>query len=1011
MILRTAALAACFLCACVQADQPTSPPNVITVFIDDMGWADLSCFGGKDVATSNIDRLADEGLRLTNFYVNSPICSPSRTALTTGHYPARHRITSYLARRELNTKRGMAQWLDRNAATLPRMFSASGYRTGHFGKWHMGGQRDVGEAPLVTEYGFDESLTNFEGLGPRVLPLCDSYDGSPLKRHDLGSEKLGRGPIEWENRTNITRRFVQQAIQFVDQSVADQKPFYINLWPDDVHSPFYPPEALRGDAAKRTLYQGVLKEMDNQLGQLFDRVREDPKLRDNTLIVLASDNGPEPGAGQSGPLRGFKGQLFEGGIRSPLIVWGPGLVESSAAGTVNETTIVSSIDVVASLVHLCRLFMPKGYACDGENLLDVLLGKSNAQRSQPLFWRRPPDRPGTHDEPFPDLAVRDGDWKLLCDVDGSNVQLYDLSQDISEQHDIATEHASIVNRLQAAVLTWNATLPVDGVGTADSPQKRGNNARGNKTRRKTGSLRPGKFVNPIAEGADPSIVRDGDRYLWCQSEGNVGISIWDSDRITSMGRKHVVWNAPASGPISKQVWAPELVKLDDRWYIYFAASDGDNANHLTYVLESKTADPLGDYELHGPLYTGDHFDSKAENIWAIDMIAMEHRGRRYAIWSGWSDPTNNLQYLYIAAMKSPTELAGPRVKICESDDYLWERTEETIGTRGLHEGPQPIWRGDRKFLVYSCGASWLPTYKLGMLELIGSDPLDPGSWKKLSKPVFQSTATTYGVGHGGFVQSPDDGQWWHVFHAKRDRRPGWRRVIHVQPMTWNDKGMPEFGRPIDAGKPLDLPSGAVTVANTRDFSWDLVDASSLDQLDYFGHHQLLRHSRRGIELGVTVDEPVNMYRSGEKLLVRDADFDDLEIEVTFSFESGDRDGGVLFRTTAASVGYDSQRGYFAGLVPRRGTVVLGKMDGQSWHHLADAEVDIDIDVDQPQTLRVRAVGDKMEVFVNGQPVPSISVRDSQFARGSVGIRVVDTHVQFHRLQSKSVSKNRDGARN
>jgi len=129
-------------------------PNVITMFIDDMGWQDLSCFGGSDIRTENIDRLAENGIRFTNFYVNSPICSPSRTALTTGQYPARHRITSYLANRQKNKERGMAQWLDRSAPTLARMLEQRGYATGHFGKWHMGGQRDVGEAPLITEYGF-----------------------------------------------------------------------------------------------------------------------------------------------------------------------------------------------------------------------------------------------------------------------------------------------------------------------------------------------------------------------------------------------------------------------------------------------------------------------------------------------------------------------------------------------------------------------------------------------------------------------------------------------------------------------------------------------------------------------------------------------------------------------------------------------------------------------------------------------------------------------------------------
>ncbi len=139
-------------------------PNIVTVFIDDMGWSDLSCFHGDRVQTEHIDALAAEGIRFTNFYVNSPICSPSRVALSTGQYPHRWRITSYLAARKLNRSRGVAQWLDPKAPMLARQLKAAGYATGHFGKWHMGGQRDVGEAPLISEYGFDQKLDQLRRL-------------------------------------------------------------------------------------------------------------------------------------------------------------------------------------------------------------------------------------------------------------------------------------------------------------------------------------------------------------------------------------------------------------------------------------------------------------------------------------------------------------------------------------------------------------------------------------------------------------------------------------------------------------------------------------------------------------------------------------------------------------------------------------------------------------------------------------------------------------------------------
>ncbi|RYD24761.1 MAG: glycosyl hydrolase family 43, partial [Verrucomicrobiaceae bacterium] len=209
------------------------------------------------------------------------------------------------------------------------------------------------------------------------------------------------------------------------------------------------------------------------------------------------------------------------------------------------------------------------------------------------------------------------------------------------------------------------------------------------------------FVNPIAEGADPWVTRHGDKYVWCFSEGNRGISVWLSDRLNSIGTRTVVWKAPETGPYSKEVWAPEMHFLDGKWFIYMAADDGNNANHLAYVLESKTADPLGPYEIHGPLATGDGADGKSPNIWAIDMTVLEHAGKRYAIWSGWDKPGTDKQFLYIAPMKNPYELAGPRVLLTDNDTYLWERTEEREGSRGLNEGPQILKHGDKTFITYS----------------------------------------------------------------------------------------------------------------------------------------------------------------------------------------------------------------------------------------------------------------------------------------------------------------------
>jgi len=445
-----------------QVNAAGAKPNIIVILIDDMGWGDFSCFGNKEAQTPNVDRLAREGIRFTQFYVNSPICSPSRCALTTGQYPQRWHITSYLNNRADNARRGVANWLDPKAPTLARQLQQAGYATGHFGKWHLGGQRDVDDAPPISAYGFDESLTNFEGMGAKLLPLTLKPGDKQAGRIWADAERLG-GPVVWMQRSQITGGFVEAAIPFMNRAVSAGKPFYVNLWPDDVHSPFWPPVEKWGQT-KRELYHAVLEEMDRQLGKLLEHVRNTPALRDNTLILLCSDNGPEPGAGSAGPFRGTKTTLYEGGTRSPLIVWGPGLQAKETAGTENPTSIFAAFDLAPSLLSLAGVPQPKEARFDGENLAPILLGKSTASRTAPIFWRRPPDRKTTSPalpERLPDLAVREGNWKLLCEYDGSQGQLYDLAKDRGETTNVAGEHRDIVERLTKAVLAWHQALPAD----------------------------------------------------------------------------------------------------------------------------------------------------------------------------------------------------------------------------------------------------------------------------------------------------------------------------------------------------------------------------------------------------------------------------------------------------------------------------------------------------------------------------------------------------------------------
>jgi arylsulfatase A-like enzyme len=436
-------------------------PNIVMIFIDDMGWGDFSCFGNKDASTPNIDRIASEGIRFEQFYVNSPICSPSRCALTTGQYPQRWRIHSFLNNRADNERRGCAQWLDPKAPTLARVLHENGYVTGHFGKWHLGGQRDVDVAPPISAYGFNESLTNFEGMGPKLLPLTMKPGAKEPGRIWQDAERLG-GPVTWMQRSEITGGFVDAAIPFMKRAVAAQKPFFINLWPDDVHSPWWPPVDKWAEG-KRGMYHAVLEAMDHQFGRLFDHLRSTAALRDNTLLLICSDNGPEPGAGSAGPFRGSKTTLYEGGTRSPLIVWGPGLLNKDKTGGVNAASVFAAFDLAPSLLSIAKI-ETKDVAFDGEDISPSLLGQKEVSRQAPIFWRRPPDRKTVSDkftERLPDLAMREGDRKLLCEYDGTQPQLYDLSKDRSETTNLADKHNDIVQRMTSALLEWHRSMPQD----------------------------------------------------------------------------------------------------------------------------------------------------------------------------------------------------------------------------------------------------------------------------------------------------------------------------------------------------------------------------------------------------------------------------------------------------------------------------------------------------------------------------------------------------------------------
>jgi arylsulfatase A-like enzyme len=434
-----------FLAAAGASAADTQPiaPKIVFILADDLGPGDVGCYGGTDVPTPNLDRLAREGTRFTQYYSAAPICSPSRAGLLTGQFPGRWRITSFLQTRAGNRACEQADFLDPTAPSLPRILKGAGYATAHFGKWHLGGGRDVTNAPTFAKYGYDEHAGTYESPEPHPDITSTNWIWSP-------GDKVKR----WE-RTGF---FVDKTLDFLARRKG--QPCFVNLWLDDPHTPWVP-NAETPQGPRPANLRGVLIEMDRQIGRLLDGLR-DRGLERDTLVIFASDNGALPtfDGRRSGGLRGSKLSLYEGGIRLPFIARWPGRVPS---GRVDDQTVLGAVDLLPTLAAMARAKLPGELALDGENMSAALEGKP-VRRARPLFWEYGRNEKSFSYPPLPrdrspNLAVRDGPWKLLVNADGSGAQLFDVVTDRSETNDLASQQPDHVQRLTKLVLDWRKSLP------------------------------------------------------------------------------------------------------------------------------------------------------------------------------------------------------------------------------------------------------------------------------------------------------------------------------------------------------------------------------------------------------------------------------------------------------------------------------------------------------------------------------------------------------------------------
>lgn len=440
-----------------------------------MGKGDLGLQSSGQSLTPNIDELAAQSRSYDKFYTVSPICSPSRVSFFTGEYPSTYAIHSFIHDQAANRKREMNDYLQTHSNTLARLTKNKGYATAHIGKWHMGGGRDIDYAPKPTEYGFDSSYVSFEGLGDRLL--FSNHQNKLSAR----SAALKNGNIDWQPKDKTSEIYVDKSIAFIEKSVAKQQPFYLQLWLNDVHDPHMP----KGDFSHLSYQQRfhlVLKEMDQQLGRLFDKIQSTPALQ-NTLIVFTSDNGPvatkkyyrnnQTAPGNTKGLRGRKWSLYEGGINMPFFVYWPNNIPAG-----NDTeTLLTSIDLLPSIAGLLNTPVNNVKKVDGIDLHQSWLKAKPIKRERPVYFEYASTgqnfrhmKPHLSRDKSPELAVREGDWKLLMTPNGQQIELYNMAKDPFETTDVSKQQRQEVEQLSRKLATWRSKFPNIGHRVANDPR-------------------------------------------------------------------------------------------------------------------------------------------------------------------------------------------------------------------------------------------------------------------------------------------------------------------------------------------------------------------------------------------------------------------------------------------------------------------------------------------------------------------------------------------------------------
>ncbi len=439
-----------YSCESPTANEAKGPPNFVVIFCDDLGYGDLGTYGHPTILTPNLDQMATEGQKWTNFYVAASVCTPSRAALMTGRYPIRSGMCSNKARVLFpNSVNGLPQ----SEITIAESLKDLGYQTAAIGKWHLGHKEQF----LPTNNGFDSYFgipysndMDAQTEGKRYWEFADSI---PVKYYNVPLMKDTEVYERPAEQHTLTKRYSQAAVDYIKTN--GDKPFFLYLAHNLPHIPLFTSPEFAG-TSKRGLYGDVIEEIDNGVGKILQALK-DEGLDENTLVIFTSDNGPwrvfNHHGGSAGLLRGGKGNTWEAGMRVPGIFWWPGKVKPGI-----QTDLGSTLDIFTTLVSLAGGDIPKDRVMDGYDLSETLLNNSESPRDHMLFYR------GT------DLyAARLGDFKAHYTIQGSygmwekkeeleTPLLFNLSVDPSEEWNIVDHHKNELQKINQLVTDHQAKL-------------------------------------------------------------------------------------------------------------------------------------------------------------------------------------------------------------------------------------------------------------------------------------------------------------------------------------------------------------------------------------------------------------------------------------------------------------------------------------------------------------------------------------------------------------------------